>query len=152
MWYNDSMKDYIEKLENSKAVNEVKFMNVISLAFIGDSLYSAFVRTHVLNKLEEKSKGLHSATSAYVKAKAQAAVYLQLEKAGYFCEEELGIAKRARNCKLNHTAKNASFEDYRLATMFESVLGYVFYTKDTERLIDMMMRAIEISDHEKVGK
>lgn len=139
------MKEFFERLENIKDEKEAHLRNVLVLAFVGDGLWTAYVRTHLAKNSLENSGKLNKTANLYVKAESQAIVYDAL--ASELTEVELDVGRRARNAKLHHTAKNASIEDYRTATSFESVLGYVFMSGDLDRLEELMKKSIDIVEN-----
>lgn len=142
------MKDFFENLDNINDKNEAYLRNVLVLAFVGDGLWTAYVRSHLAKNCLENSGILNKRANVYVKAESQAVVYAELSSC--LTQKELDIGKRARNSKLNHTAKNASIEDYRTATSFESVLGYVFMCGDLERLDELMRTSVQIVEQKIV--
>ena len=139
------MKEFFETLENIKDEKEAHLRNVLVLAFVGDGLWTAYVRTHLAKNSLENSGKINKTANLYVKAESQAIVYDAL--ASELTESELDVGRRARNAKLHHTAKNASIEDYRTATSFESVLGYVFMSGDLDRLEELMKKSIDIVEN-----
>ena len=139
-----NMEEFINSLESTKTVQDARLCNVIVLAFVGDSLYCSYVRVYLANNHLEKAHKLHLYANAYVKASSQAYAFNVLKESGYFTEAELNVAGRARNAKLAHIAKNASLEDYKLATAFESVCGYMFFANEKQRLIETIKKAVEI--------
>ena len=139
------MKEFFERLENIKDEKEAHLRNVLVLAFVGDGLWTAYVRTHLAKNSLENSGKLNKTANLYVKAESQAIVYDAL--ASELTEVELDVGRRARNAKLHHTAKNASIEDYRTATSFESVFGYVFMSGDLDRLEELMKKSIDIVEN-----
>ena len=148
------MKEFFETLENINDEKEAHLRNVLVLAFVGDGLWTAYVRAHLAKNSLENSGKLNKVANVYVKAESQAIIYdLILTELN---ESELDVARRARNVKLHHTAKNASIEDYRTATSFESVLGYVFMKGDLDRLEELMKKSVAIVENniikEKVCK
>jgi len=138
------MNEFINYLESSKTKIDARLSNAIVLAFVGDSLYCSYVRVYLANNFLEKAHKLHLHANSYVKASSQAYVFNVLKKENYFTEAELNVAGRARNAKLSHIAKNASLKDYKLATAFESVCGYMFFSNQKERLVQTMQKAVEI--------
>ncbi len=148
------MKEFFETLENINDEKEAHLRNVLVLAFVGDGLWTAYIRTHLAKNSLENSGKLNKTANLYVKAESQAVIYDAL--ANELKEAELDVGRRARNAKLHHTAKNASIEDYRTATSFESVLGYVFMSGDLDRLEELMKKSIDIVENniikEKVCK
>jgi len=57
-------------------------------------------------------------------------------------EEELNIVRRGRNAKSATVPKNADITDYRYATGFESLLGFLYLKKDYDRLMDILRMAV----------
>lgn len=118
--------------ENKLDINAVKNINPIVLAYVGDSVHSLYIRTKLILGTFKKAKDMHDLSSSYVNANSQARAYEHLAKE--FTEEENDIFKRARNFKNNQSAKHASIIDYRKATGFEAVLGYLYLSGQSERL------------------
>jgi ribonuclease-3 family protein len=120
-------------------------MNVLALAYIGDSIYEVFIRQFLLAKGEIKPHLLHRAATRFVSAKAQAK---QLELIfGMLDEEERNIVRRGRNAKSGTVPKNADPADYHKATAFEALIGYHYLMGNSERLytlIETAMREIMI--------
>jgi len=118
-----------------------KQMNVLALAYIGDSVYEVYIRQYLLARGEIKPHLLHQAATRYVSAKAQAD---QLEKIwGILDEEEQGIVRRGRNAKSGSMPKNASPADYHKATAFEALIGYHYLMGHRQRLQEIIMLALE---------
>ena len=136
------MKEFFEKLENIDDVRQSQLKTVLVLAFVGDALYTAFVRTHLAVHSAQNSGRLNTLANKFVKAGSQARVFEELQE--QLTQAELDVARRARNCKLHHTAKNASLEDYKTATSFESVLGYNYLAGNIDRLIEIMRKSVEL--------
>lgn len=114
----------------------------LALAYIGDGVYELYVRTRVIEEHPTMpAHKLHLQTVKYVKAQAQAkSIHNMLE---LLSDEEMAIFKRGRNAKSYTSAKNASITDYRHATGFEALIGYLYITKQTERLNELMKIAFE---------
>lgn len=111
---------------------EAKSLNPQVLAFVGDSVYTLFIRTMLAEKFDAKSGKLHTLANEYVKAAGQSgALQNVLEE---LTEVEMGIYKRARNYKTHSVAKNADVLDYKRATGFEAVVGYLYLIGDYDRL------------------
>jgi ribonuclease III family protein len=109
-------------------------------AYVGDAVYELFVRVYLLQH-ETKVHCLHKAATRLVKAATQAAILKSLEVE--FTEAERVIARRGRNAKAGHTPKNATMIDYRHATGFECLLGYLLLTQQDERLVKILHRSVE---------
>ena len=138
------MEEFINSLHSDKTEQDARLSNVIVLAFVGDSLFCSYVRVYLANNFLEKARKLHLQANSFVKASSQAYVFNVLKEQNYFTEDELNVAGRARNAKLSHIAKNATLEDYKLATAFESVCGYMFFSNKKQRLLETMEKAINI--------
>lgn len=136
------MKELFEKLDNINDVRESQLKNVLVLAFVGDSLYTTFVRTRLAVQSGLNSGALNRIANKFVKASSQAKVYNEL--LDKFTESELDIGRRARNAKLHHSAKNATLEDYKDATSLESILGYIYLSGKIDRLIEIMDLCYEL--------
>ncbi len=126
-------------MENKKKPSQY---SPLVLAYIGDGVYELFVRTRVIEDHEDLPAGkLHNHTVKYVKASAQARSFGAIEE--LLSEDEKAVYRRGRNTKLNTVAKNASLTDYRKATGFEAVIGYLYISGDNERLNEIMNVAYE---------
>ena len=115
------------------------------LAYLGDTVYESYIREYLINKNPNKKvNDLHKTAIKYVKAKAQAKVILEIEET--LTEEEHRVYKRGRNQKSHTTPKNADIIDYKNATGFEALVGYLNIKKDYERLNYIIKKAIEITE------
>lgn len=114
----------------------------LALAYIGDGVYELYVRTRVIEEHPNlPAHKLHLHTVKYVKAHAQSqSIEMLLPE---LSEEETAVYKRGRNAKSATMAKNATMVDYRRATGFEALIGYVYLTGDTERLNALMKKAYD---------
>lgn len=120
-------------LKGKFSVNEARQLNPITLAFIGDAAYEIFIRTYIVNKNREMSvHKLHIEAVSFVKAHCQSDFMKKIE--GLLNEEEIGIFKRGRNSKSSTVPKNADVQEYRMATGFESLIGFLYLTEQNERL------------------
>jgi ribonuclease III family protein len=117
----------------------VNQMHPLVLAYVGDAIYELYVRTYLLQR-ETKVRNLHKMATELVKASTQAAILKGLE--ADLTEDEKAAARRGRNAK-GHTPKNAAMIDYRHATAFEALLGYLFLTEQDERLLEVLHRSVE---------
>lgn len=120
------------KCYNKLTEAECKMMSPLQLAYIGDAIYEVFVRTHILMNNNKNVNRLHRLAIKYVKADAQAKFYHEIQE--YLTEDERRIVKRGRNSKVATVPKNANLTDYKYATGFESLIGYLYLTGNTERL------------------
>ena len=128
---------------------DTKSMNTTALAYMGDAVYEIYIRQHVLEKEQVHVDQIHKAAIRYVKAAAQARVIKALMAAeGMLSPEELSLVKRARNRKSASKPKNADPVEYKLATAFEALLGYLYLTENAERLAEIVAYAIAIIENE----
>lgn len=125
---------------------EARELSPQSLAFVGDAVYTLYVRTYVAKHCSAKSNALHQITALRVKATAQSQT---IEKIfDLLSEEEKYIYKRGRNTKTASTAKNATVIEYRKATGFETLLGYLYLIGDSDRLLTILKYSEEKKDAE----
>ena len=122
---------------------EIKNYSMLSLAFLGDSIHSLYIRNYLITKANFKVKELHSMATKYVKAKSQSIV---IENLNDLTLEEEQIVKTARNSKTNNIAKNSTIKDYKNATAFEALLGYLALNKNYERLNKILKKSVEITE------
>ena len=115
---------------------ECKNLNPQVLAFVGDGVYSLYIRHKILLSENIKGKELHSQVTNYVKAKGQSDFIERLLPT--LSEEELAIYKRARNHKTLSQAKNANIVDYKRATGLEAVIGYLYLSGKIDRLNEIL--------------
>lgn len=110
------------------------------LAYIGDSVYEVFTRKKVLESNPNlPAHKLHKENVKYVKAKAQSDAMEKIEP--MLTEKELAIYKRGRNAKSGTVPKNADLVDYRRATGFETLIGFLELSGQYERLLEIMEKA-----------
>ena len=117
---------------------EIVTHNATSLAWMGDALMTLRVRKHLLDKGYQKADILQKKSARLCSAKGQAVILDRLMQENFFTEEEKQIYKRGRNAKSYTKAKNASTIDYRRATGFEAVMGYLYLKGDYKRMIDLI--------------
>ncbi|MBO8165247.1 MAG: ribonuclease III [Brevibacillus sp.] len=116
--------------------------NPLVLAYLGDATYTHWVRYHLIASGMVKPNQLHKAANRYVSAKAQAGILLALMP--HLSEEEAAVVKRGRNAKSGSVAKNADIIDYRHATAFEALIGYLDLLGREERLAQIMKYAFAV--------
>lgn len=123
-----------------KNETEVNLMSPLVWAYIGDSVYELFIRTHLVETTKLKPHKLHIETIKYVKAKAQADILERLQEV--LTEKEKEIVRRARNAENHHLPKNADPADYMHATAFEGLIGYLYLSEQKERLEEILNMCI----------
>lgn len=120
------------------------------LAYIGDAVYELFIRAHLINLGITKVNQLHKEAIRYVNASAQAGVLHVLE--GSLTEVELSVVRRGRNAKSGRVPKNADMIDYRYATAFEALTGYLYLKDEQNRLKEIFQIAISIIEQPREVK
>ena len=122
---------------------EARLLNPLQLAVVGDGVYELFIRNYILSEnIELTAHKIHVKAIGYVKAKSQAVIMHEIEDK--LTEDESYIYKRGRNAKSATVPKNADVRDYRMATGFEALVGYLYLTGNTERLEFIFNSAISI--------
>jgi len=116
---------------------DVLNLNPLVLAYIGDAVYEVFIRTAMIALEPNKSvHKLHLLSTSYVKAHAQACIVRRI--APSLSEKESNIVRRGRNSKSGYVPKNADVIEYREATGFEALIGYLYLTGNTKRLKEIL--------------
>ena len=126
----------------SDKINNTYMYSPAQLAYAGDAVYELLVRSYVLNNHDLSVNKMHRLTVRFVKADAQAYIIGKLKDE--LTDEEKMIVKRGRNAKVTSSPKNVDFMDYRYATGFEALFGYLFLNKDIDRLMDIFEKVVEI--------
>lgn len=116
----------------------VKEINVITLAYLGDAVYEVFIRNYLINKGIAKVEELQKEAIKYVSAKAQARILNYLINNNYLSNEEIEIVKRGRNYKRDTHPKNTDIITYKMSTGFESLIGYLYLDNQNERINEIM--------------
>lgn len=133
----------MEFIERKKSVEDVKMLSPLVWAYVGDSIYEAFIRVNLVNGSNAKPHKLHIESIKFVKAKAQADVLKKLKES--LSEEELEIVRRGRNTQNHHVAKNANVADYAHSTAFEALIGYLYLTNQDDRLKQVLDLSLQIA-------
>lgn len=126
---------------------EVDTYSPLTLAYIGDAIYELVIRTKIVTAANIQVNKLHKKSSSLVKAETQARmIKLLMEDLD---DKELSIYKRGRNAKSYTKAKNASVIDYRNATGFEALMGYLYLSHNTKRMMDLIILGLERLENDK---
>lgn len=120
--------------------HDIRTYSPLTLAYIGDGIYELMIRSIVVEQGNRQVNKLHQQASRFVKAQAQSEMMETLLP--LLSEEEMQIYKRGRNAKSYTTAKNASVNDYRRATGFEALMGYLYLNGNIERLTELVKAAV----------
>ena len=129
-----------ELIERKNEKIDVDTMSPLIWAYVGDSVYELYIRTHLTNITKLKPHKLHIESIKYVKAGAQAKILERLMEE--LTEQEKEIVKRGRNAENHHLPKNATVQEYMYSTAFEALIGYLYLTKQDERLKEILEKTI----------
>ena len=135
--------DLLNKLLDFSNITKDKVLSLspLVLAYVGDAIFELFIRTFLIGKGEVKVGQLHKKSIGFVKAKSQAELVKKLLE--ILTEEETSIIRRGRNIKPASPPKNADIMDYRYATGFEALIGYLYLMGKHERLQQILELCIE---------
>ena len=131
-WQFDS---YMQEIFQMQEV-DIKTYSPLALAYIGDCIFDLIIKSLVLNQGNKQVQKMHKETSRIVQASAQSLMMREIQK--HLTEEEHLVYKRGRNTKTVSPARNQSLTDYRRATGFESLLGYLYLKKEWKRMLDLV--------------
>lgn len=126
---------------------DIRGYSPLTLAFIGDGVYELVVRTVAVLRANQGNNMLHQDTVRYVKAPAQARMVEIIKP--LLSQEEQDILRRGRNASPHSTAKNATLGEYHKATGFETLIGYLYLTGQTERMLELIRAGMDGIDAEK---
>lgn len=116
-------------------------INVLVLAYLGDTIYENYVRRYLIQQKIPHVNQLQTMAISYVSAKAQANFLKELIKLDFFTEDEMSVIRRARNYKSNSHPKNCDIVTYKHATSLEAVIGYLDLSFKQDR-VSMIMNYI----------
>ena len=119
---------------------DIRSYSPLTLAYIGDGVYELIIRTILVKKGNCPVNRLHKKASSLVKAAAQSAIIEKIEEE--LTKEEHDIYRRGRNAHSPTMAKHATMADYRRATGFEALMGYLYLKEDYERMITLVRKGI----------
>ena len=120
---------------------DLRSYSPLTLAYIGDGVYELIIRTILVKKGNCPVNRLHKKASSLVKAGAQSAIMEVIEEK--LTPEELSVYRRGRNAHSPTMAKHATMADYRRATGFEALMGYLYLTGRTERILELAKKGLE---------
>ena len=114
-----------------------------SLAYLGDSVYELLIRKHVLAKGIQDVNKLHKEAVKYTSGEAQAKIVLYLLTNDILTEEEISYYKRGRNSSHSRNRRNIKVSDYKMATGFEALIGFLSMSQNEERINELVLIAIK---------
>ncbi len=128
-------------------IKDAKMLPPLVLAYIVDSVFELFIREKLVSSGIRNVHKLHVNAITYVRAKSQS--FMVHELADILTPDEQEIVRRGRNANTHTHPKNADISDYRYATGFESLIGYLYLTNQTERMSHILERSFELMNKEK---
>ncbi|MCD8502807.1 MAG: Mini-ribonuclease 3 [Bacillaceae bacterium] len=134
-------------LKLTEATIDLKQLNALALAYMGDSVLDTYVRYHLIAAGKVRPQSLHKEATNYVSAKAQAVVVNRLLTGDFLDEEEVAVLMRGRNAKSGSIPKNTDLQTYRLSTAFEALLGYLYLLNRYERLNELVSEMFTILEN-----
>ena len=137
---------YMNELFQMEEV-DIREYSPLTLAYIGDCIYDLVIKSLVINEGNKQVNKLHQETSKLVQASAQSLMMRTMQE--HLTEEEHAVYKRGRNAKSVSPAKNQSITDYRRATGFEALLGYLYLKKDYKRRLELVKIGLDSLDNSK---
>ena len=138
----------LENEESSNGLDVVTSYHPLVLAYMGDAVYEVYIRNMLIQKKKVSVHKLHVESIMYVKASAQANILRNISE--ILEQDELDVVRRGRNAKSGTIPKNAKVSDYKYATAFEALIGYLYLSKKYERLERIIELAIEAADKKRV--
>lgn len=136
-------EDYIAEVFHLREMDAASYSPLV-LAYIGDCVYDLIIKSIIINQGNKQVHKLHEDTSRFVQASAQSLMMREMQQ--HLTEEEHAIYRRGRNAKSVSPAKNQSITDYRRATGFEALLGYLYLKKEYKRLTDLVKIGLDSMD------
>ena len=134
--------DIFEIIKQNMDLDDINITDYspLTLAYIGDGIYEIVIRTVIVDEANRQVNKIHKAASNLVKAGTQAKMihYIMDD----LTDEELTIYKRGRNAKAVTRAKNASMSEYRTATVFEALMGWLYLTGQSERMMKLIKKSV----------
>ena len=136
-------KDFLGDIEQFFGESKLKpeQYSALGLAYIGDCVYDLIIRTIVIDLGNGKVKNFHRITSSIVKATSQAKLMKVIMED--LTHEEEAVYRHGRNTKSATSAKNASIVDYRVATGFEALIGYLYLKHEMPRALELVKKGLE---------
>lgn len=136
--------DIFEIIKQNMDLDDINITDYspLTLAYIGDGIYEIVIRTVIVDETNRQVNKIHKAASNLVKAGTQAKMihYIMDD----LTDEELTIYKRGRNAKAVTRAKNASMSEYRTATGFEALMGWLYLTGQSERMMKLIKKSVTV--------
>ena len=120
---------------------DLRSYSPLTLAYIGDGVYELIIRTILVKKGNCPVNRLHKKASSLVKAGAQSAIMKVIEEE--LTPDELRVNRRGRNAHSPTMAKHATMADYRRATGFEALMGYLYLADRFDRILELTVLGLD---------
>ncbi|SDN91983.1 ribonuclease-3 family protein [Psychrobacillus sp. OK028] len=133
-------------------LSDVKQLNSLALAYMGDAVFEQVVREHLIRSGRVRPNILHKEATTYVSAKAQAMIVKEMLDKEFLTEDEQAVLRRGRNAKSGSVPKNTDVITYHHSTAFEAVIGSLYLSEQTERLQEVLNFSINFIDEQKGAK
>ncbi|MGN1188469.1 MAG: Mini-ribonuclease 3 [Lachnospiraceae bacterium] len=135
-----------EKIRDVFSVPEVNAdsYSPLTLAYMGDCVYEMTIRTLLVSRGNAPVNTLNRKASNLAKASSQSRMISALIESEALTEEEIAVYKRGRNAKSFSTAKNATVNDYRRATGYEALIGWLYLSGRSRRALEIIKRGFEV--------
>ena len=140
---------YIQKIPGMSEI-DAKECSPLVLAYIGDCVFDLIIKTMAAGRGNRPVHKLHEETSRYGQASAQSFMMRSMQV--HLTEEEHAIYRRGRNSRTVSPAKNQSITDYRRATGFEALIGYLYLRREYERLTELVALSLESMENNEGSK
>jgi ribonuclease-3 family protein len=126
---------------------DLKMYSPLVLAYVGDAVFELYIRTLLVSKGNAPVHKLHKQSISYVKAKSQSdTIHRMLED---LSAEEQDVVRRGRNAKSGTIPKNADVTEYKYATGFETLVGYLYLKEDYPRLLELLKISVDNNHNDK---
>ena len=126
---------------------DIRSFSPLTLAYIGDAVYEVYIRKYVLGDAPAGVNRMNRRVIRYVCADGQAKIAKELIK-GFLSEDEIKLLKRGRNNTKTPKPRGSSPVDYKMATGFEALIGYLHLNGNVKRLEEIIRESIEIIERE----
>lgn len=133
-------------------LSDVKQLNSLALAYMGDAVFEQVVREHLIRSGRVRPNILHKEATSYVSAKAQAMIVKEMLDKKFLTEDEQAVLRRGRNAKSGSVPKNTDVITYHHSTAFEAVIGSLYLSEQKERLKEVLQFSINFIDEQKGAK
>lgn len=121
---------------------DINNINILVLAYLGDSVYELYIREKLINKNISSVDELQKTSTKYVSAKGQYEILNRLIESNFLLDEEIDVVKRGRNYKRDYHPKNTDIITYKYSTGFEALIGYLYLT-NSNRLKEILEKVVQ---------